>query len=645
MTSQWPQDLWPKLDKVIRDESFVSANEIFTDLKNAILKSSPEELATQSANAALTWEFLLGFAAKKPFYRSHVCQVVKVLLSAPGAWRQAYASSEELRSKSAHVHADIQEALKTAGEEASAAVAAVPSIPASIPPVAAKNIDWPDWEAISTAVLTERSTGATMGAVDEFSALRAAVRVAGPVELASQVGHAPDVWRFLVGVGEKKAIYRSQIAEVVGILREEEGWERALKTAMPEMRARVEALPDVIKEALGMETCWEVVVGADAPLQKAEVPEQADPKPDDPGTPGYSSLEEKLSSMLGVVADLAGPECTGDDRAKTQDVNPNPHGSAGMSTSSLSMEDRLGSMLGQDTKQSDKDPWSWHSPHEAKNTLEGEEGAHQRDADRPHAAGYQAETPRPPLPQSGREGATVYLEEAGAIEARQPMAAHYLRVHAIELLIRAKTPGSDPLLQQVFLDAESKKAALDLTNGPAAMEAFALRAFENALNSERAGADSSKLTVQLRSACLLLGALAQFHNDGALPAGLAEKLAYAQACYAKPSTPASLPAAPQPSRTCATAAHAEPAAYSAPAAPAAPAAQAAHAGPAALAATAAPAVPSGPAAGQISSLSIAKRQKEAKKKSEQAAKALSSKDVSKARSLIVEALALIEGLA
>lgn len=627
MTSQWPQNLWPKLDKVVRDESFVSANDTFTELKNAILKSSPEELATQSSNAVLTWEFLLGFAAKKPFYRSHVCQVVKALMSAPGIWRQAYTTSEELRSKSENVHLDIQEVLKTVGET-SAVSAAVPSVPASLPPAAAKPIDWPDWEAISTAVRTERSTGATMGAVDEFAALRAAVRAAGPVELASQVGHASYVWRFLVGVGEKKAIYRSQIAEVVEILREEEGWETALETIMPDVRARVEALPDVIKEAMSIES-WEVV-GDNPALKAGEVPEQADPKPGDPSTPGYSSLEEKLSSMLGSIADLAGPECTGGDSARTQGMNPDPPGSAG-----LSLEDRLSSMLSQDTKQSDTDPWSWHSAQEAINTLEGKDGAQQRDADRLHAAGYQAEareTLRPALPHAGREGATVFLEEARAIEASQPMAAHYLRVHAIEVLIRAKTPVSDPLLQQVFAEAESKKAALDLTDGPATMEACALRAFEEALDAERAGAASSKLIVQLRSACLLLGALAQFHKD-ALPAGLAEKLACAQACYAKPSTAGSLSVAPQPSKACATAA---PAAIAAPVAPAAPAA---------LAATAAPAVPAGPAAGQFSGLSRTKRQKEAKKKSEQAANAIASKEVSKARSLIVEALALLEGLA
>jgi hypothetical protein len=328
-------------------------------------------------------------------------------------------------------------------------------------------------------------------------------------------------------------------------------------------------------------------------------------------------LEEKLSLMLGSVAELAESERTGGNIARTHGMNPDPPGSSG-----LSLEDRLSSMLSEDAKQSDKDHWSWHS---------GQEG----DADRLHAAGYQAEareTPRPALPQAGREGATVFLEEAGAIEASQPMAAHYLRVHAIELLIRAKTPGSDPLLQQVFAEAESKKAALDLTDGPATMEACALRAFEEALDAERAGAASSKLIVQLRSACLLLGALAQFHED-ALPAGLAEKLACAQACYAKPSTAGSLPVAPQPSKACATAA---PAALAAPAAPAAPAA---------LEATATPAVPEGLATGQFSGLSRTKRQKEAKKKSEQAANALASKEVSKARSLIVEALALLEGLA
>jgi len=43
---------------------------------------------------------------------------------------------------------------------------------------------------------------------------------ADPVQLAAQVARAPLVWQFLVGFGEKKTLYRSQMAEVVGNLAE-----------------------------------------------------------------------------------------------------------------------------------------------------------------------------------------------------------------------------------------------------------------------------------------------------------------------------------------------------------------------------------------------------------------------------------------
>lgn len=593
MMSQWPHDLWAELDKVVKDGSFMSANEDFTALKNAVLGSSPEELAAQSQNAALAWEFLLGFAAKKTFYRSHVCQVVRALMSAPRTWRQAYTSSAELRSKSAHVHQDIQEALMTE-EQATALSVSVPKVPAALPQTTAKQIDWPEWEAISTAVRMERTTGATMGAADEFAGLRSAFKAAGPVDLASQVGHASDVWHFLVSIGEKKAIYRSQIAEVVGILREDEGWQAALEAAMPELRSRIEACPDVIKEALGFKAVE--AAGTDLTLKRV-VPEQADSSPGEPSIPGYNSLEEKLSSpgepsspgynsleaklssMLGSVADLAAKEPIGDSQAATQGA------------SSSSLEDRLNSMLGQDTKEeSDKDPWSWHST---------PADAQQRDAGPPPAT---------------QEEAPAFLEAASAIEAAQPVVAHYLRVHAIELLMKAKTPEAKPLLLQVFAEAESKKVGLDLKEGQAKMEAFALRAFETACDSELARTDSSKLPELFRSASLFLAALAQFHNDSGMPAGLTQKLAYAQSASRR-----SLPAAPQlPKVVPATAAE-----------PTAPVAT--------VEAVA-------PTPGQLSGLSRAKRQKEAKTKSEQAAKALASKEVIKARGLICEALALIEGL-
>eukprot|EP00438_Fugacium_kawagutii_P025925 Skav202344 [mRNA] locus=scaffold2638:84847:90827:- [translate_table: standard] len=45
-----------------------------------------------------------------------------------------------------------------------------------------------------------------------------ALEAADPGQLADQVARAPLVWQFLAGFGEKKALYRSQMAEVIGDL-------------------------------------------------------------------------------------------------------------------------------------------------------------------------------------------------------------------------------------------------------------------------------------------------------------------------------------------------------------------------------------------------------------------------------------------
>lgn len=44
------------------------------------------------------------------------------------------------------------------------------------------------------------------------------LEAADPGQLADQVARAPLVWQFLAGFGEKKTLYRSQMAEVIGNL-------------------------------------------------------------------------------------------------------------------------------------------------------------------------------------------------------------------------------------------------------------------------------------------------------------------------------------------------------------------------------------------------------------------------------------------
>lgn len=281
-----------------------------------------------------------------------------------------------------------------------------------------------------------------------------------------------------------------------------------------------------------------------------------------------------------------------------------------------------------------------------------------------------------------------YLQQAAKVEAAQPVVAHYLRVHIVEQLLRAKKRGeldaqARGLLLATLEEAEAKKAALDLASGPQQMEAHARRIFRAAVDADAVGAAAPEL---LEAAGLLAEALAQF-SGGELPAALRPVLLYAHAraqhlrerlrAGAPPEAPAP-PAFPEPPAPPAAAPPVAPAPAAAPQArqpppaaqPTAPpeppghrtaplggaeaAADAAAAAAAArvAAALAAAAAPPAAAAAQCAAPSPyagmppTQRKSEAKKRVDSAVSALagSGDDTTKARALVVEALQLLEGL-
>ena len=291
--------LWERLEDVVRADRYMSANEDFNALKAAVLKASLSELSAQSGHAILGWEFLLSFAKKKTFYRSHVCQVVNALL-ADTKWKHAFASSEALRAKAQELHPDVRAALE--------AVDAAPAVPAKAPPpekikVSGKEVNWPDWDTLEAVVQMKGFKGAN----DEFSCLRLAVLAADPVQLASQVAHAATVWRFVVGFGEKKSHYRSQLAEVAGILRQESGWEASLESLRGELLESLGALPDILQTALDTDKATAEAASASASFQMTVDEETAAPSASY-AAPDFESLQDRLKSMMGYVEGLAGAQ-------------------------------------------------------------------------------------------------------------------------------------------------------------------------------------------------------------------------------------------------------------------------------------------------------------------------------------------------
>ncbi|CAE8589784.1 unnamed protein product [Polarella glacialis] len=128
-----------------------------------------------------------------------------------------------------------------------------------------------------------------------------------------------------------------------------------------------------------------------------------------------------------------------------------------------------------------------------------------------------------------------YLQRAEELSAHEPVIAHYCRLYAMEILIRARQGGEvSPDIQALLLaeleKAETARKALDLSAGQETVESFALRVFDAADVADRTaedGSDRAPVVPQFYVAGLFLEICAQFY-EGELPPDLAEKAKYAR---------------------------------------------------------------------------------------------------------------------
>ena len=130
-----------------------------------------------------------------------------------------------------------------------------------------------------------------------------------------------------------------------------------------------------------------------------------------------------------------------------------------------------------------------------------------------------------------------YLQRAGEIAAHQPVVAHFCRLHAIELMMKARQSGNtSPELEKQLLgelgEAEAAKKTLNIASaqGQSTTESFALRVFDGADAADHAARDRESQAAVFQkfyAAALFLDVCAQFY-DGELPPDLAEKARYAR---------------------------------------------------------------------------------------------------------------------
>jgi len=279
---------------MVKNQSFMSANEDFNILKTAVLKKS-DEIPAQRQYAPLAWEFVLGFAHKKTFFRSHVCQVISALLADP-SFRHAYASNSELRKKASEQHPEVKECLDAVDAVEEVVPKKVEMVKPRITGKEQTEVEWPDWEAMEATVRLDHF----MGANEEFRLLRLAILAADPVQLASQVARAEMVWQFLAGFGEVKSHFRSQMAEVIGILRQENGWEEALDAVRPKIQDRLKKLPEILQTAMSTDHAEAERASRSASFCQEEVAEDSQTY----SSPSFESLQDRLKSLSVHMANL-----------------------------------------------------------------------------------------------------------------------------------------------------------------------------------------------------------------------------------------------------------------------------------------------------------------------------------------------------
>eukprot|EP00928_Gymnodinium_smaydae_P044836 TRINITY_DN29927_c0_g1_i1.p1 TRINITY_DN29927_c0_g1~~TRINITY_DN29927_c0_g1_i1.p1 ORF type:complete len:574 (-),score=137.19 TRINITY_DN29927_c0_g1_i1:99-1820(-) len=570
---------------------------------------------------------------------------------------------------------------------------------------------WPVdcWSNIEAVV----NNGRYMGANDEFNALKAAVLAARFEDIDAAANHADVTWTFLLGFAERKAMYRSHVAKVLYALIAVPSW-RAAYEARSDLQVKAAALHTDLQAALNLKRDFPEPPVVSSGQKVAVVPADSAASVAWPDwrtieaivlMAEFARANDDFATLKDAVA-KANPEqidnqsshaviawqfLIGFAQVKSayrlhvakvfQSLMAVPswkdtfEAQADLQEKARLLHVDLQSTLGLSPRLETSDSAPPASVPEVSTAVVAEDDQptvprkrstdldlERRLAALDDAPGEPATPePDPPAPAPEVKAQTnppdplvklvqPYLQRAAELEGLEPVAAHYCRVYALELLLQARsekraTDESNKLLFATLDAAEGKKDALDLSRGQTVMENFAFNSFESANAADVAatsagagGAGAAAVPALLYVAGLFLDVLAQFHA-GVLPPELAAASQYAKrrAVHIRQSLQRGVepsPAQPPSLRPPATVEEEPP---PAPAAAAAPAAE--------VRTPAAVQLPSTPALDpSIAAMSAGKRKLEAKKKADLVLACLDTGDSAKACAHLREALAMLEGL-
>ncbi|CAE7546283.1 unnamed protein product [Symbiodinium pilosum] len=285
----WPK--WEVYEECLAKDRLMSANGDFQDFKKQVLKASVQEIDEQAAHAPVMWNFLIAFAAKKPFFRSLIIQVFNKLMQVP-SWVAAWEADVELHKKVQTLHEDLQSAIGAQHEvlKKSIAPAALQSVtlvrvderPQEVRlaiekermiDVIKEDLESDDWvvaeeeeEPVADPALSALQEGIdAVSAIDEPSqmdscGLRAlnqlrigCIRCAGDDQpFLQEVDNAPKVFNFLLSFVKQKPASINGVAEVINLLMASSWCAVFEKNKL--LQERLRELPKQLQASLGLQS-------------------------------------------------------------------------------------------------------------------------------------------------------------------------------------------------------------------------------------------------------------------------------------------------------------------------------------------------------------------------------------------------------
>lgn len=283
---------WRGIESLVESGKFIAGNEKFNAFKKWVLKASEDEVAAEVEHAPVVWAFLVGFAGAKSMYRKMIVQVFNKLTAVP-SWVTAWEQLPDLHAKLKTLHEDLQAALGAQHE----------AIMKSVAPGAMKSLkreDKPEHVRHEIEkeklidVIREEGAGAVAGdfsAPEEpdaggggrpLSALQRGIdavleltsdalldSAGGPAldelriaciqcsddetAFAQEVGHAHQVFSWLLHYAKRRSQVVAKLAEVMNQLMNSESWSSVFVSSVP-LRDALQELSVDAQAALALQS-------------------------------------------------------------------------------------------------------------------------------------------------------------------------------------------------------------------------------------------------------------------------------------------------------------------------------------------------------------------------------------------------------